>query len=211
MRCIQYTLRKYSHDLPSIPGTGAQLARHLIERFQLQGVSVEQTTEHNDHYDPGANCVRLSPSFYNGRSLAAISVAAHEVGHAIQFVRQEDISKIRSIYVPRALLLKRIGVGVLSIMPFAAILIRAPQAMILLALVGVVIMAIGAALYLVVLPEEWDASFNKALPILKEGNYIEPEQEAAVRQVLGAAAFTYFASALADILSIWRWLAILKR
>ena len=174
-------------------------------------MSVEQTTEHNDHYDPGANCVRLSPSFYNGRSLAAISVAAHEVGHAIQFVRQEDISKIRSIYVPRALLLKRIGVGVLSIMPFAAILIRAPQAMILLALVGVVIMAIGAALYLVVLPEEWDASFNKALPILKEGNYIEPEQEAAVRQVLGAAAFTYFASALADILSIWRWLAILKR
>ena len=70
---------------------------------------------------------------------------------------------------------------------------------------------VGALAYLIVLPEEWDASFNKALPILIEGKYIESDQQQAVREVLKAAALTYFAAALASMLNIGRWLLILRR
>ena len=65
--------------------------------------------------------------------------------------------------------------------------------------------------YLIILPEEWDASFNKALPVLIEGDYVEAAQIPAIRQVLKAAALTYFAAALANILNVGRWLMILRR
>jgi Zn-dependent membrane protease YugP len=208
---VKYTLRKYANDLPGIPGTGAELARHLITRFELSGVQVEETEPGADHYDPNKNCVRLSPNNYHGRSLTAVAVAAHEVGHAIQFNRNETISRLRGQYMPKAATLRRVGITIMGFMPLIGLLIHVPQAMILVVLIGIVTMMAGAAMYLIILPEEWDASFNKAFPILKEGNYIQADQERAVQQILRAAAFTYLAGALADILSIWRWIAILKR
>jgi len=69
----------------------------------------------------------------------------------------------------------------------------------------------GAATYLIILPEEWDASFNKAMPILLEGEYITPEQQGAVKRILRAAALTYTAGALASLLQVWRWLPLLLR
>ena len=83
--------------------------------------------------------------------------------------------------------------------------------MISVIVVSLVFQFIGALSYLIVLPEEWDASFNKALPILIDGEYIESDQERAVREVLKAAALTYFAAALASMLNIGRWLLILRR
>lgn len=77
-------------------------------------------------------------------------------------------------------------------------------------MVGVLGMFTAVLVQLIVLPLEWDASFNKALPILINGQYINTEQELAVKSVLRAAAFTYVASALADMLRLWRWLAILR-
>jgi len=208
---VRHTLRKYSVDLSSIPGTGAELARHLIDRFKLNGVNVEETQPDNDHYDPTANCVRLSPNVFHGRSLTAVAVAAHEVGHAIQFTRNEEISQLRKIYIPRAYLLRRIGIGIMGIMPIVGAIIHVPQVMLITLFIGVVTMLAGAAMYLIILPEEWDASFNKAFPILVEGNYIHSDQTKAIKHILGAAAMTYFAAALADVLSIWRWIAILRR
>ena len=208
---VHHILRKYSGDLSSIPGSGAELARHLIERFNLPGVKVEETKPNNDHYDPNDNCVRLSPDVFHGHSLTAIAVATHEVGHAIQFTRNEDISRLRKAYIPKAAALRRVGIGIMGFMPVVGVIIHVPQIMILTILIGILTMLAGAAMYLIILPEEWDASFNKALPILVKGEYIKPKQEAAVRQILGAAAFTYFAGALADVLSIWRWLAIIRR
>jgi Zn-dependent membrane protease YugP len=70
---------------------------------------------------------------------------------------------------------------------------------------------IGALAYLIILPEEWDASFNKALPILMEGEYVAEDQLPNIRNVLKAAAVTYFASALANVLNIGRWLLLLRR
>jgi Zn-dependent membrane protease YugP len=207
---VQWVMRHYSKDLAEIPGTGGQLADHLVQRYQLENVKVEETDPMRDHYDPQDKAVRLSPDNYHGKSLTAIAVAAHEVGHAIQFHRQEPISRLRLKYLPAVVLIKRLGIGLLMFMPIVTALVRVPHAVIIMGGAGVLAMMISAIMYLFILPEELDASFNKALPILTKGQYIKPEQEIAVRKILKAAAYTYFAAALADILSLWRWIGYLK-
>ena len=204
-------MRLYGGDSVDIPGTGAELARHLIDRFQLDGVAVEECAPFKDHLDPRAPVVRLSPQKYKGRSLTAVAVAAHEVGHAIQFSRQEQIFWLRSKYLPVASALNRCGILIMWLIPFAGILLRAPGAMAIMVGLSLCLQLGGAMAYLIILPEEWDASFNKALPILIEGAYIEPTEIPVVRQILKAAALTYFSAALANILNISRWLLLFRR
>jgi Zn-dependent membrane protease YugP len=208
---VRYVMRQHAAERPDLPGTGGALAEHLVEKFRLSGVVVEETTPGNDHYDPAATAVRLSPDNFHGKSLTAVAVAAHEVGHAIQFARNEPISQLRSRYIPVAMAFKKAGVLILMAMPFLAILIRSPSALLVLALISIALQLIGALAYLIVLPEEWDASFNKALPLLHDGQYVNEQDMRVVRQVLKAAALTYFAGALAEILNIGRWLLVLRR
>lgn len=208
---VRHVMRRYARELPDLPGTGGELAEHLIERLQLEGTRLEQTDEGTDHYDPQDNVVRLSPSNYSDKSLTAVAVAAHEVGHAIQFVRQEPISRLRGKYIPLSILLRKIGLFMLMAVPIVAIVLRVPAAMAVFIGISLLLQLAGAAMYLIVLPEEWDASFNKALPILQQGEYLTDEQVEPVRQVLRAAALTYFSAALADVLNIGRWFLLLRR
>jgi uncharacterized protein len=208
---VRYVMRRYGRDLSDIPGTGGQLAEHLVRELGLKGVKVEQTSPFGDHYDPNARAVRLGPDNFHGRSLTAVAVAAHEVGHAMQFYHQEPVSRLRTRYLPAALTLKRVGVGLLMAMPFVLLLVRVPQAAMVMVALGILVQLVSVLMYVVVLPEEFDASFNKALPILVEGDYVAPDQVAPVRRVLRAAAMTYVAGALADVLNLGRWLAILLR
>ncbi len=90
---VRHIMRRHGENQTDIPGTGAELARHLIRVLHLDGVQVEQTAPHQDHYDHQAKAVRLAPENFNGRSLTAVAVAAHEVGHAMQFHHQEPISR----------------------------------------------------------------------------------------------------------------------
>jgi len=208
---IKLTMRRHSRDRADLPGTGGELAAHLIKRFGLQGVSIEIDEGNIDHYDPQSKTVRLGESNFNGKSLTAVAIAAHEVGHAIQFYRQESTSTLRNKYLPTAYRLKKIGVLLLSATPFIVIFVRAPSAILLFVGIGLLFQLLGALAYLIILPEEWDASFGKAMPILIEGNYIGKSDIPAVESVLKAAVFTYFAAALADLLNIARWLMILRR
>jgi len=208
---VRIVLRRHSVERASLPGTGGELAVHLLKRFDIAHVAVEETDERNDHYDPTAAVVRLSPSNYQGKSLTAVAVAAHEVGHAIQFQRGEAISQLRQRYLPTAMLCKRLGIMLLTLLPIVFIVVRAPAAVFALIALSLGLQLIGALAYLVVLPEEWDASFKKALPILIEGEYIAEEDIPAVQRVLQAAAWTYFASALADLVNIGRWFVLLRR
>lgn len=208
---IRWVMKKHGDQLQDLPGTGGELAMHLIERFGLEGYTVEQADKMADHFDPEARAVRLSKTNYEGKSLTAVAVAAHEVGHAIQHFRQEKIFELRKKYIPKAIMFQKLGVMSLAILPFIAVLFKAPAIMISVIAVSLGFQFVGALAYLIVLPEEWDASFNKALPILIEGEYIEPEQQQAVREVLKAAALTYFGAALASMLNIGRWLLILRR
>ncbi|MBX2883152.1 MAG: zinc metallopeptidase, partial [Granulosicoccus sp.] len=202
---------RYRSDQPDIPGTGAQLAEHLAQRYELEGLSVEETEPHRDHFDANAPAVRLSPENYHGRSLTAIAVAAHEIGHAIQCYRQEPVFRLRKRYIPLARRLQQVGFLLLSISPILGVVTRSPVGLALPIAGGILAALCGAFVYLIVLPEEWDASFYKALPLLREGNYISEAEEPAVRRILRAAALTYFAAALASIVQVWRWMPLLLR
>jgi hypothetical protein len=207
---VKHALKKHSKTLPGMPGTGGELAVHLLSQYQLDEVVVEQGEVDGDHYSPVDNAVRLSPDIFNGRSLSAIAVAAHEVGHAIQFNRKEPVSLLRSRYLSHAHKIQRLGVYVLMSLPLVGLVFRVPHALGLTMIIGVVTMLASVFMYAAILPEEWDASFNKALPILKKGQYVPAEYLPAIHQVLTACALTYVAAALADVLRLWRWLALLR-
>jgi len=202
---------RYKSDLPGIPGTGAELARHLLKRFEIDNVIVEETSPMRDHFDSSEPAVRLSPDNYHGRSLTAIAVATHEVGHAIQWHRNEEIFKLRQRYIPLAMKLQRAGLALLSLSPVIGLITRHPGGLAVPMAGGIIMAVCGAATYLIVLPEEWDASFNKAMPILIDGEYVSEAQQPAVKRILRAAALTYAAGALASILQLWRWLPLLLR
>ncbi len=208
---VRHAMKKYSDEQEPLAGTGGELAEHLIRRFELTGIGVEQTDEGADHFDPTGPMVRLSPSNYQGRSLKAIAVAAHEVGHAIQFFRQERIFQLRRKYIPIALGFRKAGELLLLLVPLVALLLKVPALIAAGIILSLAFQLLGAMAYLIMLPEEWDASFNKALPILIEGEYIQPQQVEPVRTVLKAAALTYFASALASIVHLGRWALLLRR
>ena len=164
-----------------------------------------------DHFDPKDKAVRLSPDNYNGKSLTAVAIAAHEVGHAIQFHRQEKIFELRSRYLPTAHYLNQAGGAIMWSFPVIGLVLRSPFAVGMVIALSLLLQLAGAFAYLIILPEEWDASFNKALPILMEGDYVEEHQIPKIRKILKAAALTYFAAALANVLHIGRWLLILRR
>lgn len=208
---VRHVMSKYSKELEDLPGTGGELAAHLVKRFELEGISVEETDPMRDHFDPQDKAVRLSPDNFNGRSLTAVAVAAHEVGHAIQFHRKEKIFELRSRYLPTANALNRAGIAIMWLFPVIGLLLRSPFAVGMVIALSILLQLTGAFAYLIILPEEWDASFNKALPILKEGDYVEEQQIPAIRKILKAAALTYFSAALANVLNIGRWLLVLRR
>ena len=207
---MNYVLNKHHKHMPGMPGTGGELAIHLLDQFRLDEVKVEQTQQGEDYYSPADNKVCLSPEVYTGKSLSAVAVAAHEVGHAIQFNRNEAVSLLRGKYLNKAHAVQHYGVCILMSIPIIGPLFAAAHLAIIAAIVGVVTMFASVMLYVAILPEEWDASFNKALPILEKGAYVPAEYLPAIRQVLKACALTYVAAALSDILNIWRWIAIIK-
>jgi len=207
---VRYVLNRHSQQLPGMPGNGGELARHLLDQYQLSHVKVEAAQPGADHYDPEANVVRLSPAYLSGKSLTAVAVAAHEVGHAIQFNREEPVSYLRRRHLKRAHRLQRVGAAILMILPVLGLLIRIPHLSLLCVAAGLLTLLASVVAYAAILPEEWDASFNKALPILKKGGYLPEAYFPAVRQVLKACALTYVAAALADVLSLWRWLWLLR-
>lgn len=204
-----YTFRRYAKNQDHIPGTGGELARHLLDRYDMQHVIVE-VTEHGDHYDPEDKAVRLSADNYNNRSLTAVAVAAHEVGHAIQHHRKDKRLALRSQLVKFAQKTEKLGSGLMLAMPILLLLTRSPAIGAIFTLAGLASIAGSALIHFITLPVEWDASFGKALPILKTG-YIQEEDYAAVESILQAAALTYVAASLASLLNVWRWIALLRR
>ena len=207
---VKFVMRRYSSEKPEMPGTGGELAKHLIERFSLNDVKVE-VTELGDHYDPIEKKVRLSKENYESKSLTAIAIAAHEVGHAIQDQQGDRRLAIRTKMVPIIDKVARLSAVIISLSPVIGIITRHPMPFSLLLLLGLSGFIARMMVHAVTLPIEFDASFSKALPLLREGEYISQSNEKAVRHVLRAAALTYVSAALADILNLGRWIVILLR
>ena len=198
---VKFVMRRYSSEKPEMPGTGGELAKHLIERFSLNDVKVE-VTELGDHYDPIEKKVRLSKENYESKSLTAIAIAAHEVGHAIQDQQGDRRLAIRTKMVPIIDKVARLSAVIISLSPVIGIITRHPMPFSLLLLLGLSGFIARMMVHAVTLPIEFDASFSKALPLLREGEYISQSNEKAVGHVLRAAALTYVSAALADILNL---------
>lgn len=203
-------IRKFEKKDPTLQGTGGELAEHLIKRFQLTGVQLEET-DLGDHYDSEKKCVRLRKECIEGQSITAVAIAAHEVGHAIQDYKGYQPLQLRSQWVKRAQSLEKLGSAAVLIAPFVMMLTKSPLIMALMVGAALSSMLVLTIVHLITLPVEFDASFGKALPLLEKGDYLTPEQLGIAKKILLACALTYVAQSLASLLNIGRWLAILRR
>jgi Zn-dependent membrane protease YugP len=207
---VNAVMTRYRLPKNRYSSTGAETARALLDGAGLQGVKTE-TTESGDHYDPIDKVVRLSKENFEGRSLTALTIAAHEVGHAIQDAAGFRPLRWRTRLVRWVHPVEKVGAGLLMIAPFSAALTRVPMIGLLTFLGGILILGAGVVVHALTLPTEFDASFGRALPLVKERGTLRHDDLGKARRLLTAAALTYVAGALQSLLNVARWWAILRR
>ncbi|MGG7054602.1 zinc metallopeptidase [Nitrosomonas sp. ANs5] len=207
---VKRTMAKYSHPDDRYPYTGAELARSLLDEAALQAVRVE-VTELGDHYDPIEKVVRLTPDKYDGRSLTAITVAAHEVGHAVQDRDGYPPLALRTRLVQWAAPAEKLGASILMLAPVILMATRAPVAGLLFMAGGLLTLGTSTLAHLLTLPMELNASFGRALPMLEQKHYLIRGDMPHARRLLTAAAWTYVSASLMTLLNVARWLTILRR
>ena len=197
---VQSTFRKYS-DVPSAQGwTAAEMAADLLARTGLGSVRIERVRGSlTDHYDPRTNTLRLSDTVYGSTSLAALGVAAHECGHAMQEAEGYKPLRIREKIVPVA------QIGSWAAMPLFVLGLVMSWEPLLTA--GIIVFSLVVAFYLVTLPVEFDAS-GRALEQLEGGGYLSSAETDDAGRVLRAAALTYVAAALQAVLQLLRLLVL---
>lgn len=207
---VKHTIKKYGSPREDFPGNGGEFARHLLNKFELNDVAVEETDQ-GDHYDAQQKTVRLLGPHFHERSLTAIVIAAHEVGHAIQDASNYKPLRWRHQLAKISIVSEQIGSVLMFAIPIVAALARSPHAIVATYALGALVMFSSVVLHILTLPVELDASFRRALPLLKAGQYIPEEDLPKARNLLRAAAFTYAAASLTSLLNFWRWLSVLRR
>lgn len=205
---VKWAFAKYSR-LPAACGlTGAEVAQRILETEGIYDVGVESVRTSSflgmgsdgilmDHYDPRVKKVRLSPQIYSGTSQAAVAIAAHEVGHALQHARGYAPFRLRGAMVPAATL------G--SNMAYLFLLLGFVMHAMALVKLGILLFAVAVAFQFVTLPVEWDAS-NRAKRLLMQCGMVSTEDGRGVAGVLNAAALTYVAAAAAALLNLLYYL-----
>ena len=193
---VTSTFRKYD-ELESLNQiTGRQAAQTLLQASNIHDVSIEHVAGHlSDHYDSRSKVLRLSDATDQSTSIAAISVAAHECGHALQDAESYGFLKLRSSFAPIA--------------QFGSSLLMAGFILNIFSLVwiGIIAFSLALAFQIITLPVEFDAS-KRALAIMQSHHLIEPEELPAAKKVLNAAAFTYVASTLNSAFTLLRFILI---
>lgn len=191
---VKSTFRKYSQVRPRSGLSGAEAARELIRRAGVQTVRVEPVDGFlSDHYDPSAKALRLSPDVYNGRSLAALGVAAHEAGHALQHADGYAPLKFRSLVVKPAGFGQSGGMYI----AMAGIAFQSP----VMVWAGIILFSAFLAFTLVTLPVEFNAS-SRAVRVLVDAGMVTEQEAPGTRAVLNAAALTYVAAAISALMQL---------
>jgi Zn-dependent membrane protease YugP len=190
--------------------TGAQVAREILDANGLEGVMIEETTGFlSDHYDPRSRTLRLSPDVARTPSIAAVGVAAHEAGHALQHASGYFPLQIRSAMVPAV----QFGTWLGPIVIMGGILLEAVMGAFRLgnaiAWLGVGIFGLVAVFSVITVPVEIDAS-TRAKRLLTEHRIVSQAEIGGVNSVLNAAAWTYVVAALSALLQVLRWVFILS-
>ena len=155
--------------------------------------------------------MRLSEGNHSGRSLTALTIAAHEVGHAIQDARGYRPLHMRTRLVRWLQPVEKMGAGLLMLAPFSVLITRTPLIGLATLLGGGLVLGSGIVVHALTLPTEFDASFSRALPLLSETATLRREDMQRARRLLLAAALTYVSAAMQSLLNIGRWWAILRR
>ena len=196
---------KYS-KIPAAKGTnGAQVARSLLDRAGLQNVAIEQTGGHlTDHYDPRKQVVRLSRDVYSSNSLAAIGIAAHETGHAVQHSSGYFALNLRNNFFPVA----RLGSSMAMPLFLVGFLFGGSAGWLMDA--GILLFVFAVLFQVITLPVEFNAS-TRAVTMLLDDGLIGRNEEQGVRAVLNAAALTYVAATAVAISSLLRLLILRGR
>jgi hypothetical protein len=207
---VKRVLARYSQPADRYGHTGAETARRLLDALDLGDVAVE-ISESGDHYDPTARAVRLGAANYQGRSLTAVTVAAHEVGHALQHAEGYAPLMWRTRMVQWVAPVEKTGAVLMMLTPVIIGVTRLPMAGLLVLLGGLMTLGSAVVIHLLTLPTEFDASFGRALPLLKKQDVLYPADERHARRLLKAAAMTYVAASLMSLLNVARWIAILRR
>ena len=195
---LSSTYNEASRIAPRSGLCGAEAADAVLQSAGVHGVRIEPVEGFlSDHYVPGEGVLRLSPGVYAQRSLAALGIAAHEAGHAIQDSRGYGLLRLRNAIVPVA----SIGSGAAWIIILAGFLLH----MVGLILIGIAVFSLTVIFQLVNLPVEFDAS-RRARIALVDGGLISAEEDEVVGRVLRAAAWTYVAATITSILTLLYYL-----
>ena len=202
---VNTTFDTYSKQYNSRGLTGAKAARYVLDSNGLRDIRIERVPGSlTDHYDPQANVIRLSESVYDSASSAAVGVACHEAGHAIQHAENYVPVKIRTAIVPIT------NIGAQLSMPLiivGLILSSMSSKLIMLAYLGIACFALSTIFQLVTLPTEFDAS-RRALRCIEGGNLLVGNELEGAKKVLSAAALTYVAALAVSLMQLLRFVAI---
>ena len=199
---VNSSFGKYNKVFSRSGMTGADAARLILNANGLHHVGIEQIAGNlTDHFDPKANVIRLSQSVYSSRGIAAIGVAAHEAGHAVQYAENYGPMKVRSAIIPIT------NIGSKLALPIFIIGLLFSYEM---AMIGIVLFSLTAVFQAVTLPVEFNAS-RRALAALDDSGRLDNEELRGAKKVLKAAALTYVAALASALSQILRLLIIANR
>lgn len=202
---VQSTFSKYSKIRNSRNITGAQAAEYVLRQNGVTGVRIEHVSgSMTDHFDPRTNVIRLSDTVYNSNSVAAVGVACHEAGHAVQHAVGYLPNKIRGIILPMA----KIGSQLSWILILLGLVFTAKVGFVLL-YIGIVLFSLSVLFTIATLPVEFNAS-KRALECIRESDLLYGDEYTGAKRTLQAAAMTYVASALTAIMQLLRLIIIAR-
>lgn len=197
---VSSTFNRYSRIAGRRGLTGAQAAEEVLKAHGVYGVQITRVSGRlTDHYDPRSNVIRLSDSVYDSTSIAAVGVAAHEAGHAVQYAQDYGPIKLRGAIIPVCNFSSQISI-LLIILGF--VLYSRP-----LFAVGVILFAVATVFQVVTLPVEFNAS-RRSIRSLRDTNLLDEQELRGAKKVLGAAAMTYVAALLVSIAHLLRYLLL---
>lgn len=197
---VQSTFKKYSAISSSRYITGSEAARKILDSNGLSHVRVEQVSGNlTDHFDPKANVIRLSDSVYSSHSVAAIGIAAHEAGHAVQYAKNYTPIRLRAAIIP----MTRIGSFLTFPLILLGFLLNSPA----LAYLGVAAFGLSTLFQLVTLPVEFNAS-RRAISAIQDTFLLREEELQGAKKVLSAAAMTYLAALAVSLMQLLRLLLL---
>lgn len=200
---VKSTFSKYSKIRNSRNLTGAQAAEYVLRKNGVMGVRIEQVAgSMTDHFDPRTNVIRLSETVYNNTSVAAVGVACHEAGHAVQHAEGYMPNKIRSAVLPMA----KIGSQLSWILILLGLIFTAKIGFVML-YIGIILFSLSVLFTIATLPVEFNAS-KRALECIKESDLLYGEEYTGAKRTLQAAAMTYVAAALTAIMQLLRLIII---